>query len=208
MSDNSDICGSCSDNTTTEICANCGKEGDSLKSCAACKLVKYCNRDCQIAHRKLHKKECRKRAAELHDIELFKQPPPPDNCPICFLQLPSLNTGTIFNSCCEKVLCSGCAHAPVYDSQGNEVAEQNCVFCRTPVAASDEEEHKRLKKRVEANDPIGLYNVANTMREECMAFHKIILRHLLFCTSHSSCAFRHSSVEVLVMAVDSKLSSR
>lgn len=47
------------------ICAACGKAGDNLKICTACKLVKYCNRDCQISHRSKHKKECRKRAAEL-----------------------------------------------------------------------------------------------------------------------------------------------
>ena len=37
-----------------EMCANCGKgedESDILKACTACKLVKYCGRDCQIAHR-------------------------------------------------------------------------------------------------------------------------------------------------------------
>ena len=35
------------------VCANCGKEEEgsvSLKACTACKLVKYCNRECQIAH--------------------------------------------------------------------------------------------------------------------------------------------------------------
>ena len=47
------------------ICAACGKSGDNLKACTACHLVKYCNRDCQILHRPKHKKECRKRAAEL-----------------------------------------------------------------------------------------------------------------------------------------------
>ena len=47
------------DNILTS-CANCGKgdeNGDSLKACTACKMVKYCNRECQIAHRKQHKKE-------------------------------------------------------------------------------------------------------------------------------------------------------
>ena len=61
------------------ICANCGKseeESHKLKHCNACKLVKYCNRECQVAHRPQHKKVCRKRAAELHDEKLFKQPPP------------------------------------------------------------------------------------------------------------------------------------
>ena len=32
-----------------------------------------------------HKKECKKRAAELYDEKLFKDPPPPDECPICLL---------------------------------------------------------------------------------------------------------------------------
>jgi len=61
------------------VCANCGKgeeESGKLKSCTACKLVKYCSRECQIAHRPQHKRECRRRAAELHDEKLFKQPPP------------------------------------------------------------------------------------------------------------------------------------
>ena len=36
------------------VCANCGKgkeESGKLKACTACKMVKYCNRECQIAHR-------------------------------------------------------------------------------------------------------------------------------------------------------------
>jgi len=56
------------ESTAPNICANCGKgeeESDNLKTCTACKLVKYCNRDCQIAHRSQHKKACKKRAAEL-----------------------------------------------------------------------------------------------------------------------------------------------
>ena len=55
-------------------CANCGKgedESNKLKACTACKLAKYCSRECQIAHRPQHKKECKKRAAELHDEELL-----------------------------------------------------------------------------------------------------------------------------------------
>src|SRR6056300_111922 len=96
------------------LCANCGKgeeEGGVLKNCVACKMVKYCSRDCQKAHRPQHKKECRKRATELHDEALFKQPPLEEDCPICFMRVPSLGTGTIFKSCCGKVICSGCIYA-------------------------------------------------------------------------------------------------
>ena len=150
------------DNEDISYCANCGKgEEDSgnLKACTACKLVKYCNRECQIAHRSKHKKECRKRAAELRDIELFKQPPPAEDCPICFLRIPFLNSGWRYFSCCGKVICSGCSHAPVYDNQGNVVDNEKCPFCRTPKPTSDEEMIERYKKRMDANDPIATFNV-------------------------------------------------
>ena len=143
------------------VCANCGKgeeESHKLKHCNACKLVKYCSRECQIAHRPQHKRECRKRAAELHDEALFKEPPNLyEDCPICFLQLPTLDTGQRYQPCCGKVICSGCCYAPVYDHQGNEVDNQKCSFCRTPWPESDEGNIKRIKKRVEAGDPIAIY---------------------------------------------------
>jgi len=153
------------------ICANCGKgeEGDDikkLKACTACKLVKYCSRECQIAHRPQHKKECRKRAAELHDIELFKQPPYQEDCPICFLRIPFLNTGWRYQTCCGTVICSGCSYSPVYDNQGNEVDNQKCAFCRVPVPKTDsEEELERMKKRVEAGDPIANYDLGCAYRD-------------------------------------------
>ena len=90
---------------TITLCANCGKGEESagdLKSCTACKLVKYCNQNCQIAHRPQHKKACKKRAAELYDAALFKEHTPED-CPICFLPLPSA-AQEIFFSCCGKIM--------------------------------------------------------------------------------------------------------
>jgi len=150
------------DNEDISYCANCGKgeeESNKLKACTACKMVKYCSRECQIAHRSQHKKACRKRAAELHDIELFKEPPPREDCPICFMTIPLLKTGYRYNSCCGKVICSGCAYAPVYDNQGNKVDSQKCAFCRTPKPTSEEEANGKLIKRVEAGDLNAIYNV-------------------------------------------------
>ena len=109
------------------LCANCGKgeeESTSLKSCGACKMVKYCSRDCQQAHRPQHKKDCRKRASELHDEKLFKQPLLED-CPICFLTLPSLHSGKKYNVCCGKEICCGCLYA-VIQTTGKNI----CPFCR------------------------------------------------------------------------------
>jgi hypothetical protein len=145
------------------ICANCGKGEEtsiSLKACTACKLVKYCNQECQIAHRPNHKKECKRRAAELHDEKLFKQPPPKGDCPICFQRMPSLGTGSAYYTCCGKMICSGCVCAPVYDDKGNIVTEKSCPFCRTQVPAiEDEELIKSTKQRVEAEDSMAIINM-------------------------------------------------
>ena len=155
-------------------CVNCGKgeeESDKLKSCTACKLVKYCSRECQIAHRPQHKKECRKRAAELHDEQLFRQPPPPnEDCPICFLQLPLLLTGWRYMSCCGKVICSGCIYAPVYDNQGNKVDNQKCPFCRTKKPYTEKEAIKRMLERVDASDPKAIYNLGVCFSEGSRGF--------------------------------------
>src|SRR5210317_1337866 len=119
-------------NDIVTLCANCGKgeecAGD-LKACAACKMVKYCNRDCQIAHRPQHKKACKKRAAELYDEELFKEHPPLEECPICMLPPPLYDnhTGMIFQACCGKRICIGCEYA--MEESG---AEDLCAYCRTP----------------------------------------------------------------------------
>ena len=139
------------------LCANCGKSEentDSLKACTACKMVKYCNRDCQIAHRPQHKKACKKRAAELHDEKLFKQPPPKGDCPICMLLLPSLHTGSMYRSCCGKRICSGCIHAVSIRDGGVGL----CPFCRTP-SPTPEEMIEQMKKRVELGDAQAIYNL-------------------------------------------------
>ena len=159
------------------ICANCGKEGSDVNNiCNKCKQVKYCNAVCKKVHKKKHKKQCEehvrqaaerrddelRRVAKLHDEELFNQPSPPEkDCPICFLRMPTLNTGHRYQTCCGKVICSGCFNAPVYDDQGKvDLVKQNeCAFCRVVYPISDEELVKRLKKRVEANDAHAIYNL-------------------------------------------------
>ena len=150
------------------VCANCGKEGNDINNtCNKCKQVKYCNAACKKKHRHKHKKQCEEhvrlaaeRAAELHDEKLFKQPQKEEHCPICFLLLPSLITGSKYMSCCGKVICSGCVHAPLYDYQGNEVDNEKCPFCRTPTP-DEYELIKREIERMDLGDPIAIYDMGN-----------------------------------------------
>ena len=134
--------------TTTAllICANCGKGEDgthSLKVCTACMMVKYCNRECQIAHRPHHKKACKKRAAELHDEMLFKEVEP-EECPICLLPQSGESRAKFFQSCCGKCICNGCMYA-METSGGKDL----CPFCRAPPASSYEESINQIKNLME-----------------------------------------------------------
>jgi hypothetical protein len=129
-------------------CAECGEEGgDSLKTCKSCRQIKYCNSNCQKNHWSKHKKVCKQRAAELRDEALFKDPPPKEDCAICFIPMPfkliycvSLPPATILSvpiydfaianeelaaeatelyyPCCGKGVCKGCAHS--FAQSGND----------------------------------------------------------------------------------------
>jgi len=138
-------------------CANCGKgeEGsDNLKTCNGCKMVKYCNAACQKAHRPHHKGECKKRAAELHNEALFKQPPPNEECPICMIPLPSRAEGKRYQTCCGQTLCCGCMIQTIA-----AVRHETCPFCKTPIYDTEEDNNARIMKRVKANDANALYNL-------------------------------------------------
>jgi len=139
-----------------EACANCGKHGSDtvkLKNCTACRLVKYCGVDCQKAHRKQHKKACKKRAAELKDEQLYSQGherPEGDFCPICTLPIPlPLEDHSAINVCCMKKVCNGCNMAARQRGMGN-----TCPFCRTPLPTADDESSQlaMIQKRIDAGD--------------------------------------------------------
>jgi len=140
------------------VCANCGKEGSDVTNiCNKCNMVKYCNAACKKKHRQKHKKACERRVAELHDEQLFKQPPPNEDCPICMVRLPSLTSGCTYNECCGKMICSGCEHA--FQSRITKEEHDVCPFCRTPPPNSDKENVKRFEKRMELNDARAIFNM-------------------------------------------------
>ena len=145
--------------TACANCAACGKEGGNLNTCNKCKMVKYCNAACKKKHRSRHKKACERRVAELHDEELFKDHPPNDDCPICFLPLPLYATESTFHACCGKRVCNGCIYAMIGEARGRGKIEL-CAFCRVPNPSSEGKHIKRTKKLMDANNAHAFYNLA------------------------------------------------
>ena len=152
-------------NDVLTICASCGKEGNDLNVCNKCDLAAYCNAACKKKHRSKHKNECEKRAAELHDDELFKQPPPPEDCPICMLSLPSLYTGKRYKTCCGKRICSGCIHAVQIRDGGVGL----CPFCRTPAPTAEEEMIERYN-RMQLDDAEAMYEMGSFYHDGMYGF--------------------------------------
>ena len=127
----------------TMMCASCSvTAGDNikLKDCSASKLVKYCSTKCQREHRSQHKQACKKRAAELHDEMLFKQPESTHlgDCPICCLPISHGPGQSDMFPCCGKMICIGCN----YSNQKREFEGNlgfKCPFCRHPMRKSQAE---------------------------------------------------------------------
>ena len=143
----------------TSCCASCGTaevDDIALKKCTACYLVRYCGVKCQREHRPQHKRACKKRAAELRDELLFKQPESTHHgdCPICLLPLPLDLDCYTMRSCCSKIICDGCSVAFTMQ-QMQQMLDEKCPFCRKPVPTEEENIRYRMK-RIEANDPIAM----------------------------------------------------
>jgi tetratricopeptide (TPR) repeat protein len=141
-------------------CASCGiAEGDEtkLKTCTACKSVRYCGVKCQRDHRPQHKRYCKKRADELRDEILFQQPESSflGDCQICCLPLLADQENSIFTPCCSKVICNGCNYAnQAREREGS--LERRCPFCRHSIPKSLDETIQIIMKRVAANDPVAM----------------------------------------------------
>ncbi len=143
-----------------QCCANCGiAEIDNikLKNCTACYLVKYCSVKCQKEHRPKHKRDCKKRAAELREELLFRQPEGNylGDCPICCLPMPLEITKSTVMGCCSKTICNGCFDA--YQLCVMEASlDESCPFCRNSMLGTEEYDKRRME-RIAANDPVALH---------------------------------------------------
>ena len=98
MSEDKTMCAACDISETDDI---------KLVPCDGCDLVRYCSDDCREDHKSDHEDDCNKRAAELRDELLFKQPESSHlgDCPICSLPLSLVLQKSMVNTCCSKVIC-------------------------------------------------------------------------------------------------------
>ena len=140
-------------------CACCGIaeiDETKLKECD-CDLVRYCSDECRLEDKSQHEEACKKRAAELRDELLFKQPESSHlgDCPICFLPLPLDISKSNLNTCCSKIICYGC----YYSNAIREIEMRrvpSCPFCRKAIPETDDEVVKQNMRRVEANDSFAM----------------------------------------------------
>jgi len=177
-------------------------------------LVRYCNAACQLKHWATHKKECKLQAAELHDVALFKDPPPKEDCPICFLPMPinllccaSLPLATTLSvpiydfahaheelagknteeyyACCGKYICQGCLYS-LHCSGDNT----KCPFCNSDRASkTDEENVEEGMKRVAANDAGAMYILAGFYYQGVQSFQQDYVKAIELFTKSADLGF-------------------
>ena len=96
------------------------------------------------------------------DYNLFQDPPPNEDCPICMLPMPYADelcgVRYIYMPCCGKNLCYGCMEVSEEEMEEGNI-KRWCLFCRVPLHGSDKEYIERLKKRTQVGDAEALYNL-------------------------------------------------
>ena len=88
---------------------------------------------------------------------LFSQPPPNEDCPICFLPLPSSISATSYQSCCGNNICNGCIYGFVKSAA--DKIDPTCPFCRSIINVDDDEVIEQIKKRIDAGDKEAIYQL-------------------------------------------------
>ena len=128
-------------------------------------------RDTDNRRQVLETKYCESlRKNKIDDEALFKQPPPKEDCPICFIQKPALSRGGKYMACCGKDICSGCIYA--VESVAVDGVIPLCPFCRSPAPTSAEEIVERTKKRVKVGDAQAICNIGDYYYSGILGFQQ------------------------------------
>ena len=91
----------------------------------------------------------------ISDDELFKDPPPKEDCPICMHPIPMSTIRevhrTLYQACCGKLICNGCVVASNENMKKGNI-KSCCELCREPPPSSMKVEMRRFKNRTKASD--------------------------------------------------------
>ena len=99
--------------------------------------------------------------------KLFQNPPPKEDCQICFLPMPypydhppHSGAQPMYQPCCGKTICNGCMFTSVEEMKKGNIKKW-CPYCRVPMPMleTDEEYLKRFKKRMDLNDAEAFYEL-------------------------------------------------
>ena len=98
---------------------------------------------------------------ELEGADLFAPLPPTEDCPICLVPLPRVESRSLYKSCCGKTICMACVEeskAALKVTNEKNAAKSKplvpnvCPFCRAPNPSSYQEVMLRLEARKSLND--------------------------------------------------------
>ena len=91
------------------------------------------------------------------DHELFKQPPPTEDCPICCIPLPlysDSNKNVLarrYQPCCGKIICGGCMYEVSHPRVGSG-EDVPCPSCKTLSSQDEKADLPGLMKRSDMKD--------------------------------------------------------
>ena len=104
---------------------------------------------------KLYEQQKMVHVKNISDDELFREPPPKEDCPICMLPMPYANgvcgINMIYHPCCGKIVCKGCILAASQEMKKGTM-KPLCAFCREPILTCGIESLTLYKKRMKLND--------------------------------------------------------
>ena len=108
------------------------------------------------------------------DPDLWKPPPPTEECPVCMVPLPLKPDKAMYWACCGKRLCKACSEEHVralrVTNRKREKKKQlplknTCAFCRIPLHKNNAELIGRVEERIKKKDTRAMVQLAWTYRK-------------------------------------------
>ena len=113
--------------------------------------------------------------------DLWKPPPPSEECPVCLVPLPLEREKTMYWACCGKLICYACCEEHnralsvtnrKRDKKKLSPLVLTCPFCRSPIHKNDSELMSRYEKRVDKGDTQAMLNLGGKYKDGISGLRK------------------------------------